>query len=100
MEFDSEVEKRFAQELDKRKDIKVFVKLPLDTPIGPYNPDWAIVKHDEYGGHDKIFMVKETKRTISKEQLRISELAKIKFGQAHFDEIGVDYSWVKSAGEV
>lgn len=104
VEFDSEVEKRFAQELDKRKDIKVFVKLPrsfkIDTPIGPYNPDWAIVKHDEYGGHDKVFMVKETKGTTSKEQLRISELAKITFGKAHFEELGVDYSWVNSAGEV
>jgi type III restriction enzyme len=104
VEYDSEVEKRFAQELDKREDIKVFVKLPrefkIDTPIGPYNPDWAIVKHDKYGGQDKVFMVKETKGTTSKEQLRISELAKINFGKAHFEELGVDYSWVKSAGEV
>lgn len=104
VEYDSEVEKRFAQELDKRDDIKVFVKLPrefkIDTPIGPYNPDWAIVKHDKYGGQDKVFMVKETKGTTSKEQLRISELAKINFGKAHFEELGVDYSWVKSAGEI
>ena len=104
VEFDSEVEKRFAQQLDKRQDIKLFVKLPkqfkIDTPIGSYNPDWAIVKHDEYGGQEKVYMVKETKGATSKDQLRISELAKIKFGKAHFESIGVDYSWVKSASEV
>lgn len=104
VEFDSEVEKRFAQQLDNRKDIKLFVKLPkqfkIDTPIGPYNPDWAIVKHDEYGGHEKVYMVKETKGSTSKDQLRISELAKIKFGNAHFEELGVEYGVVKSAGEV
>jgi len=104
VEFDSEVEKRFAQQLDTRKDIKLFVKLPkqfkIDTPIGPYNPDWAIVKHDEYGGNEKVYMVKETKGTTTKDQLRISELAKIQFGKAHFDSIGVDYSWVTSASEV
>src|SRR5690625_3346938 len=104
VEFDSEVEKRFAQQLDTRKDIKLFVKLPkqfkIDTPIGPYNPDWAIVKHDEYGGNEKVYMVKETKGTTSKEQLRISELAKIQYGKAHFDSIGVDYSWVTNASEI
>jgi len=104
VEFDSEVEKRFAQQLDKRNDIKLFVKLPkqfkIDTPIGSYNPDWAIVKHDEYGGHDKVYMVKETKGSTSRDQLRISELAKIKFGEAHFQVIGVEYGMVKSAGEI
>jgi len=104
VEYDSEVEKRFAEQLDTRKDIRLFVKLPkqfkIDTPIGPYNPDWAIVKHDEYGGQDKVYMVKETKGSTSKDQLRISELNKIKFGEAHFDALGVDYGMVKSASEV
>src|SRR5690625_7532431 len=64
VEYDSEVEKRFAEQLDTRKDIRLFVKLPrqfkIDTPIGPYNPDWAIVKHDEYGGNENGYMVKAT----------------------------------------
>jgi type III restriction enzyme len=47
IEFDSEVEKRFAEDLDNNERVKLFVKLPgwfkIDTPIGPYNPDWALV---------------------------------------------------------
>jgi len=47
----SEVEREFAQKLNTREDIKVFMKLPgwfeIDTPVGKYNPDWAIVKHDD-----------------------------------------------------
>ncbi len=55
--YDSEIERKFAEEMDKRQDIKLFVKLPgwfkVETPIGTYNPDWAIVKHDE----SKIYLV-------------------------------------------
>ncbi|MBL0280338.1 MAG: DEAD/DEAH box helicase family protein, partial [Bacteroidetes bacterium] len=51
IKYDSEIERKFAEELDKREDIKLFVKLPsffkVDTPIGTYNPDWAIVKHND-----------------------------------------------------
>lgn len=49
--YDSEIERTFAQRLDERDDIKQFVKLPgsfeVDTAVGKYNPDWAIVKHDD-----------------------------------------------------
>ncbi len=49
--YDSDVEREFAKRLDERDDIKLFVKLPgwfkIDTPVGTYNPDWAIVKHDD-----------------------------------------------------
>jgi type III restriction enzyme len=48
--YDSEVEREFARKLDERTDIKLFVKLPgwftIDTPVGTYNPDWAIIKED------------------------------------------------------
>ena len=48
VQYDSEVEREFAQQLDQREDIKLFVKLPgwfvIDTPVGTYNPDWAILK--------------------------------------------------------
>ena len=51
--YDSEVEREFARKLDEREDIKLFVKLPgwfeIDTPVGKYNPDWAILKHDGPG---------------------------------------------------
>jgi hypothetical protein len=49
--YDSEIEREFAEKLDKRQDIKLFVKLPdwfkIGTPLGTYNPDWAILKEDD-----------------------------------------------------
>ena len=46
--FESEVERAFAEAMSMREDIKLFIKLPgwfkIETPIGTYNPDWAIVK--------------------------------------------------------
>ena len=51
IEFDSEVEKQFAKDLDNNENVKLFVKLPrwfkIDTPTGPYNPDWAFVTERE-----------------------------------------------------
>ena len=59
--YDSEIEREFARGLDEREDIKLFVKLPrwfqVDTPIGSYNPDWAILKHDGKA----LYLVRETK---------------------------------------
>jgi len=98
--YDSEVERRFAIELDKREDIKLFVKLPsffkIETPIGTYNPDWAIVKHDD----NTIYLVRETKGTKDFEKLRNSEADKIKCGRKHFEAIGADFDVVTSAIEI
>jgi type III restriction enzyme len=98
--YDSEIERKFAEELDKREDIKIFVKLPsffkVDTPIGTYNPDWAIVKHDD----DTIYLVRETKSTKNFEKLRNSEADKIKCGRKHFEAIGVDFDVVTLSSEV
>src|SRR4029453_13708516 len=51
VEYESEVEKEFARDLDSNENVKLFVKLPswfkIDTPIGPYNPDWAFVTERE-----------------------------------------------------
>ncbi|BBZ80833.1 restriction endonuclease [Mycobacteroides abscessus] len=93
--FDSDVERQFAELLDSREDIKLFMKLPskfkIDTPVGPYNPDWAIVKHED--GQDRIYMIRETKSTLDDSKLRPSELAKIKAAKQHFEAIGVkDYA--------
>ncbi len=100
IEFDSEVERRFAEELDKRDDIKVFVKLPfwftIETPVGRYNPDWAIVKEKD----GKVYFVRETKGTTDPMTLRESEKAKIDCGRVHFNTLGVDYDWVDSAAKV
>lgn len=90
--FDSDVERQFAELLDSREDIKLFMKLPakfkIDTPVGPYNPDWAIIKHDD--GEDRIYMIRETKSTLDDSKLRPTELAKIKSAKGHFEAIGID----------
>lgn len=93
--YDSQVERQFAELLDSREDIKFFMKLPpkfkIDTPVGPYNPDWAIIKQED--GQDKIYMIRETKSTLDDSQLRPSELAKMLAAKQHFAAIGVeDYS--------
>jgi len=103
IEFDSQVERRFAEELDARDDIKLFVKLPrwfkVTTPVGEYNPDWAIVKQPE-GQDAKLYLVRETKGTAEPDELRSKEWAKIKCGKAHFDALEVDFKHVRTASEI
>ena len=90
--FDSDVERQFAELLDSREDIKLFMKLPakfkIDTPVGPYNPDWAIIKQED--GEDRIYMIRETKSTLDDSKLRPTELAKVKSAKRHFEAIGID----------
>ncbi|WP_297588302.1 hypothetical protein [uncultured Corynebacterium sp.] len=62
----------------------------MDIPVGPYNPDWAIVKHED--GEDKIYMVRETKSTADPNLLRPTERAKIAAAEKHFEAIGIDYA--------
>ncbi|MGJ4748514.1 hypothetical protein ACQV5M_19290, partial [Leptospira sp. SA-E8] len=92
--YDSDVEHAFAQMLDSREDIKLFMKLPakfkVPTPVGDYNPDWAIIKHED--GEDRIYMIRETKSTLEETKRRPSENAKIKAAERHFQAIGIpDY---------
>jgi type III restriction enzyme len=98
--YDSEVERQFAEILDSREDIKLFVKLPakfkVPTPVGEYNPDWAIVKHED--GADRIYMIRETKSTSQDRLLRPIEVAKIKCGRKHFAAIGIE-DYAKSSPE-
>lgn len=92
--YDSSVERQFAEMLDSREDIRLFMKLPdkfkIDTPVGPYNPDWAIVKVED--GQQKLYMIRETKCTSDANQLRPTEQAKIDSAKKHFEAIGVDYA--------
>lgn len=93
--YDSDPERQFAELLDGREDIKFFMKLPdrfkIDTPVGPYNPDWAIVKHED--GEERVYMIRETKSTEDEIKRRPTENAKIKSAQQHFEAIGVpDYA--------
>lgn len=91
--YDSEPERQFAEILDSRQDIRFFMKLPdkfkIDTPVGPYNPDWAIVKHED--GEEHVYMIRETKSSDDPRKRRPLENAKIKSAEQHFAEIGVGY---------
>jgi type III restriction enzyme len=98
--YDSEVEREFARKLDEREDIKLFVKLPawfkVDTPVGEYNPDWAIVKHDG----QTLYLVRETKGTRDFLKLRTAEADKVRCGQRHFETLGVPFAVAVTADEV
>ncbi|HCG2965519.1 DEAD/DEAH box helicase family protein [Corynebacterium striatum] len=91
--LDSAVERQFAQYLDGREDIKLFMKLPdkfrVPTPVGDYNPDWAIIKVED--GTEHLYLVRETKSSQDPAKRRPSENAKIKTAMKHFAAIGVDY---------
>ncbi|MEW6622352.1 MAG: hypothetical protein AB1420_04345 [Bacillota bacterium] len=95
------MERKFAEVLDEREDIKLFIKLPawfvVETPIGTYNPDWAIVKEED----KKLYLIRETKSTLDLDKLHLSEAQKIKCGKKHFEVFDdVDYKVVTSANEV
>ncbi len=99
--YDSAIEREFARQLDARDDIKLFVKLPrwfvVDTPVGGYNPDWAILKDD---GQATLYLVKETKSTMDFTKLRTPEADKVNCAKRHFEAIGVPFSVVVTAEQV
>jgi type III restriction enzyme len=101
---DSFVERRFAEALDARDDIDLFIKLPswfkVDTPVGGYNPDWAIVKRDSEG-LPRLYLIRETKGSSNLDELfRESEVWKVTFGRKHFDAINIDFKVVRDAKEL
>lgn len=99
VEFESDVEKEFAKSCDNDERVKFYCKLPpqfkVDTPVGPYNPDWALVTEEE----EKLYLIRETKSTRNLTELRDKERDKIACGRKHFDAIGVDYEVVTSLDE-
>jgi len=90
--YDSKSEKKFAEELDKWDEVAVYVKLPkgfyINTPVGKYNPDWAIAFHE--GNVKHIYFVAETKGNMSSMQLRKIEELKIHCAREHFKKISGD----------
>ena len=90
--YESGTENRFAQGLDNDPDVKLFFKIPsrfkIETPIGTYNPDWAV--YLEQDGVNKLYFVLETKGTTSLFELRTPEQLKIKCGEAHFKSLEND----------
>lgn len=90
---DSDVEYSFMKSLEGNDDIKFYIKLPnwfkIDTPVGAYNPDWAVV----FDNDERVYFVAETKGTnnINDESLRGTERGKIMAGKEHFKAINVPY---------
>lgn len=87
--YDSENEHKFASELDANTDVAVYVKLPdgfyISTPVGRYNPDWAIAFYK--GSVKHVYFVAETKGSMSSLQLRLIEQSKIHCAREHFKAI-------------
>lgn len=90
--YDSTNERTFAENLDTSEEVAVYVKLPsgfyISTPVGKYNPDWAIAFNDGTVKH--IYFVAETKGSMSSMQLRLIEDAKIHCAREHFKAISTE----------
>lgn len=106
---DSKVERDFVQELDTSSEVVVYAKLPkgflIPTPVGDYNPDWAISFKE--GSVKHIYFVAETKGSMSSMELRKIEEKKIECAQKFFAEVNckinpehVQYSVVDSYGKL
>ncbi len=104
IEIDSEPERKFSIAFETREDIKFYLKLPswfkIKTPLGTYNPDWAVVKQ-EAESSPKLYLIRETKSSLRQFDLRTSEEMKIWCAKAHFDALGqVSYDKVNDPTQV
>lgn len=97
--YDSDGERRFAHRLDRDDSVVLFIKLPreyqLPTPIGQYNPDWAVLFEKKTAvrtdGEDRrLYLIRETKFG-TEDDLRPSEETKIECARAHYDTLDVDF---------
>lgn len=99
VKYDSDVEKSFAESLENDDNVKVYAKLPsnfkVDTPIGSYNPDWAILI--EKNGEEKLYFVVETKGTNQIALLKDSEKGKIRCAKKHFKALNTDVEAVQAS---
>ncbi|HHH8731151.1 TPA: type III restriction-modification system endonuclease [Pseudomonas aeruginosa] len=88
--YDSTTERDFADRLEKNDAIKLYAKLPgwfkVPTPLGTYNPDWAVLVEED--GTQHLYFVVETKSSLFTDDLRDKESAKIECGKAHFTALG------------
>lgn len=88
--YDSAIEKDITKDFELSEEVKVYAKLPswfkIDTPLGTYNPDWAVLWDD--GISSKLYFIIETKGTLSWEFLRPTEKGKIECGKKHFEALG------------
>ena len=100
IDSDSTVEKEVAERLDSDESVRFFCKLPrwfvVPTPLGDYNPDWAVVAQND----EKLYLVRETKSTHDRDKRREMENRKIDCGRAHFDALGVNFEVATNIHEV
>ena len=93
--YESAIEKDFTLNLDRDECIRLFIKLPdwfkIETPIGGYNPDWAIVTAKGRNREEKVYFVIETKSSTSESDRRVAENEKIECAKKHFQVIDVQY---------
>ncbi len=93
IEYESSVERAFVERLDADRRVRFFIKLPdsftIDTPVGPYNPDWAVCLETE--GGPSLHLVSETKSTLDALERREFENLKISAARKHFAALGVRY---------
>lgn len=98
--YDSSIESELAKSFEQSDNVKLYAKLPpkfkVQTPLGDYNPDWALLW--EKGGDTKLYFVIESKGTLKKLSLRPLEYYKIKCGEKHFEamESQVQYNVITS----
>lgn len=90
--YDSTNERKFAENLDSKENVAVYIKLPngfyINTPVGKYNPDWAIAF--EEGTVKHIYFVAETKGSMSSMDIRKVEKLKEHCAREHFKKISDD----------
>lgn len=98
--YDSDTESKLAESFEINDEVKVYAKLPswfkIDTPLGSYNPDWAVLM--EMDGAERLYFVVETKNTstgtVVEDLLKASEQDKIKCGREHFKALGEDAKYL------
>lgn len=90
--YESQIEAAFAEDLEKSTRVKVYAKLPwwftIPTPLGTYNPDWAVLVDSGFG--ERLYFVVETKSSLLASDLRSIEDGKIRCGDAHFRALRID----------
>lgn len=104
IQLDSNIEMKFAEDCEENENVEMYFKLPfwfkINTPIGTYNPDWALI----YKNDEKVYFVAETKDVAEADKvdnLRIDEQRKIKCARKHFEKFeDVKYKVVKDIGQL
>lgn len=98
--YDSDTECKMAESFEINDEVKVYAKLPswfkIDTPLGSYNPDWAVLM--EMDGEERLYFVVETKNTgtgtVIEDLLKSREQDTINCGRGHFKALGEEAKYL------